>query len=78
LQGGTIPLWGPGTGWNFSQNWGFELKIPTNKTKRRTNQNKTSMAKAMGSFRDSRTLFLCSPFPGPMYRLFFNRQKPSL
>jgi hypothetical protein len=29
LQGGTILLWGLRTGWNFSQNCGFELKIPT-------------------------------------------------
>ena len=28
LQGGTILLWGLRTGWNFSQNCGFELKIP--------------------------------------------------
>ena len=30
LQVGTITLWGLRTGWNFSQNCGFELKIPKN------------------------------------------------
>ena len=39
----------PGTGWDFSENWRFELKIH----KKSKNQNKTSMAKAMVSFRDS-------------------------
>ena len=68
LPSGTRLSWVLRTGWDFSHNWGFELKMPTNK-KRRKNQNKTSMAKAMGFFRVSRTLLLCSPFPGPMYRL---------
>jgi hypothetical protein len=47
--------WVPRTGWDFSQNWGFELKIPTNEKKKTTNQNKTPMAKAMASFRDGFT-----------------------
>ena len=46
----------PGTGWDFSENWGFELKIH----KKWENQNKTSMAKAMGSFRDSRAPYWLS------------------
>jgi hypothetical protein len=32
LQGGTRLLWGPGTGWNWSQNWGFELKFKKRNT----------------------------------------------
>jgi len=27
-------LWGPGDDWNFSQNWGFELKIHTKTQKK--------------------------------------------
>jgi hypothetical protein len=47
--------------------WKYPLP-PTKKKDKTKNQNKTSMAKAMGPFRDSRPL-LGSPGPGPMYRL---------
>ena len=55
----------PWTGWDLSQYWGFELKIPPKKSKIKT---KRVWLRLWGPSEIHGSL-LCSPGPGPMYPL---------
>ena len=65
LQGGTILRWGLRTGWNFSQDCGFELNVPKNNEKIKIKLQWLRLwgpSEIHGSFRGF-------PFAVPMYRL---------
>ena len=68
LQGGTILLWSPGDRLRLPSKLNNLEIVENTPPKKWKNQNKTSIAKAMGPLEIHRFLLLF-PDPGPMYRL---------